>query len=439
MANDRYRSYADATFGSSPSPNLQEQIMDLEYGDHSCILYNTVEQQMRVAIPFFRKGFEQGDHCLYVVNEQSIEDVQSRFEEAGIDVEARKQCGALSFESAEDTFLRSGSFSVEEMLDFVDDHIDSIGEDGFSGFRSAGEMSWVLQTDTSPEEMVEYEARLNEIIRDRWAILLCQYNDEKFPADIVQKILATHPIAVVEDLVCSNPFYEPPELLLEDSDDEQLVEWRIRQLEDYRRSQELLDEKESLLKEIHHRVKNNMQVINSFLAMQSRNVESDEAHRAFRESMRRIRAMALVHEKLYQTSDRSTVDFEQYLRNLVGNIAGSSGLSCDVSVTVEVDDSTLDPDRCITCGLIVNELVSNSLQHGLESTGDGAIDVTFRETDSDGKILSVQDNGRGFVEDFDPDQSGSTGLDIVGSLVGYELDGTIEFENDNGARVTVTF
>lgn len=439
MGNDSYRAYADATFGSSPSLSLREQILDLEYGDHTCILYNSTQQQMRAVIPFFQKGFEDGDHCLYVVNEHSIEEVESRFEEGGLDVQAQKDRGALSFATAEDSFLRKGSFSVDAMLDFVDAHIDTIGEDGFSGFRSAGEMSWILNTATSPEEMIEYEARLNNILEDRRAILLCEYNDEKFPADIVQKILATHPIAVVEDLVCSNPFYEPPELLLDDSDSEQLVEWRIRQLQDHQKNREQLDEKESLLKEIHHRVKNNMQVINSFLSLQTQNIESDEADHAFQESMRRVRAMALVHEKLYQTSDLSNVDFEQYLRDLVDSITESSSLPEEVSVTVTVDDSILEPDRCITCGLIVNELVSNALQHSLESTGKGSIDIRFRETDPDKKVLSVKDNGSGFDEDFDPDQSSSTGLDIVNSLVNYELDGTVEFENDNGASVTITF
>lgn len=439
MVSDKSRSPSDTAFSASSSLDLQHRIPDLDYGDHTCILYNTPHQQMSAAIPFLKEGFEEGNHCLYIVHGQSIEDVESQFEKAGVDVQDQKARGALSFQTARDSFLRDGTFSVEKMLEFVDKTITSIREDGFSGFRSTGDMSWVLDTETSPEEMVEYEARLNGIIKDRRAVLLCQYNAEKFPANLVQKILCTHPIAVVEDLVCSNPFYEPPELLLDETDDEQLVEWRISQLQDYQQNQQQHEERESLLKEIHHRVKNNMQVINSFLSMQSRNIESDKVNRAFQESIRRVRAMAMVHEKLYQTSDLSRVDFEQYLRDLVDSIVETSNLTDELAVEVTVEDYPLDLDRGITCGLIANELVTNSLQHSLATTENGTIDIKFGGTDSGGVFLTVKDNGKGFSENFDPKASSSTGLDIVSSLVEYELDGTVKYENDNGARVTVIF
>lgn len=431
--------HSETTSRTSSSPDLREQIQNLEYGRHFCILYESSHQRIRATVPFFREGFENGDHCLYIVHDRPIPEVESEFQEAGMDVPYQKDRGALSFHHARDAFLEKDQFLIDDILKYVEDRIRKTEDDGFSGLRSTGDMTWFLDTDVSPENVVEYEARLNKLIQGEPVLLLCQYQIDKFPADLIQNVLSTHPIAVVEDQVCSNPFYEPPELLLEDTRGQELLEWRIYQLQEYQDNQQQLEEKESLLNEIHHRVKNNMQVINSFLSMQTRNVESEEIDRAFRESIRRIRAMAMVHEKLYQTSDLTEVDFEEYLRDLVEGIVDTSNLHEELMVNIEVEECELDLDYGIACGLIANELVTNSLQHSLDSISNPTVDIKFGQDDAGENHFVLGDNGEGFGEAFDPQESSSTGLDIVRSLVNYELDGTIKFENDDGAKVRIIF
>jgi two-component sensor histidine kinase len=110
-----------------------------------------------------------------------------------------------------------------------------------------------------------------------------------------------------------------------------------------------------------------------------------------------------------------------------------------VEVNVTVEDYHLDLDQGIACGLISNELVTNSLKHGLDDEGYDRIDITFGQTESDDNVLTVKDTGTGFDDNFDPEASSSTGLDIVNSLVDFELDGSIEYYNDHGAVVRVTF
>ncbi len=203
--------------------------------------------------------------------------------------------------------------------------------------------------------------------------------------------------------------------------------------------EESIEEKESLLKEIHHRVKNNLQIINSFLSMQSRNIESEAVDRAFLESISRVRAMAMVHEKLYQSPDLNNIDFEVYLRELVENLLETKKGSGEFDLTIEVDEYDLNLDKSIACGLIANELVTNALQHAIKDSENGNVTLIFRKDGSGGHRLQVQDDGSGFPEDFDLETSGSTGLDIVKSLVDFELNGNVRFENDNGAKVTVEF
>lgn len=202
--------------------------------------------------------------------------------------------------------------------------------------------------------------------------------------------------------------------------------------------EEALEEKESLLREIHHRVKNNLQIINSFLSMQNRNIESKRVNKAFNESIGRVRAMAMIHEKLYQDPDLSNLDFQEYLSELVQRLTETKNLE-DVDVNITVEANELDLDRGIACGIIANELITNALQHGVKGNGTDEIEIAVGQNENGEHFLRVRDNGPGFESDFDPETSKSTGLDIVHSIVDFELDGSLRFENDNGAKVTVTF
>ena len=221
-----------------------------------------------------------------------------------------------------------------------------------------------------------------------------------------------------------------------------ITERKLIEVERASRHSELeasLHEKEVLLKEIHHRVKNNLQVVSSLLHLQAGYATSDDARKICEESEGRIKSMALVHEKLYQTKDLARIDFGDYVRDLVAGMIGSYGASAArVSIQSEAASLSLDVDRAIPAGLVLNELVSNSFKHGFPGDRTGRIDVRLSGGDGVPIELSVQDNGVGWPEGFDPSRSPSLGLKLV-HILAKQLRSSLQFDGHNGLRCTLTF
>ncbi len=200
-----------------------------------------------------------------------------------------------------------------------------------------------------------------------------------------------------------------------------------------------LREKEVLLKEIHHRVKNNMQVISSLLSLQARHLEDAKAIGMFKDSQHRIRSMALVHEKLYQSKDLSRIDFGQYLENLIVYLVHSYQIdSGRIRLKIDVGNATLDINTAIPCGLIINELVTNALKHAFPGGRKGEVRVILRPGADGRLILTVGDNGVGWPPEEDFRKTDTLGLQLVTMLVD-QLDGAIDLERKPGTAFRITF
>jgi PAS domain S-box-containing protein len=199
-----------------------------------------------------------------------------------------------------------------------------------------------------------------------------------------------------------------------------------------------LQEKVVLLKEVHHRVKNNLQIISSLLNLQSQYVREENAHEIFKESQNRIRSMALIHEKLYQTSSMSRLNIAGYVHELVMNLLHSYDTTGKINFRMDVEDVLLNIDTAITLGLSINEIVSNSLKHAFSAHSQGEIYISLKELDKDNFSLIISDNGKGLPEHVDFRNTSSLGLQLVNTLI-EQLEGTIELENDNGTRFIITF
>jgi len=198
-----------------------------------------------------------------------------------------------------------------------------------------------------------------------------------------------------------------------------------------------LKEKEVLLGEIHHRVKNNLQVISSLLNLQSNLVDDNGVGEMFRESRNRVRSMALTHEQLYRSEDLARVDFGRYIRDLARGLYRSYGVDPDaVRLTVDVGDVSLALDTAIPCGLMVNELVSNCFKHAFSEGNGGEILIRLR-SDEERYTLVVRDNGIGFPEDLDFRNTETLGLQLVNSLAD-QLGGTIELDRSDGTEFRIT-
>jgi PAS domain S-box-containing protein len=200
-----------------------------------------------------------------------------------------------------------------------------------------------------------------------------------------------------------------------------------------------LREKEVLLKEIHHRVKNNLQVISSMLNLQSAYVKDKQALDLFTESRNRVKSMALIHEKLYQSKDLARIDFGDYVRTLAEDLFHSYRMGpADIKLTIDIEDVLLDIDKALSCGLIINELVSNSLKYAFPPDTAGQISISLH-SDADGIFtLIVSDNGKGVPENIDFRYVKSLGLQLV-SLLTEQLDGAIEVEGKGGTSFTISF
>ena len=200
-----------------------------------------------------------------------------------------------------------------------------------------------------------------------------------------------------------------------------------------------LHEKEILLKEIHHRVKNNMQVISSLLNLQSDQITDAQALAAFRECQFRVKSMALLHEKLYQSENLARISFGEYLESLLDYLFSSFGSkAAHISRHVEVRNVSLSLDTAIPCGLIVNELASNALKYAFLGRSEGEVHLTMA-LEADGLYhLRVRDNGIGLPKNLDWRKASSLGLQLVNMLTS-QLRGTVEYRNGVGAEFHIAF
>jgi len=200
-----------------------------------------------------------------------------------------------------------------------------------------------------------------------------------------------------------------------------------------------LKEKELLLKEIHHRVKNNLQVVSSLLKLQTGYVKDENALDLLMDSQNRVRSMALVHQKLYQSADFSEINFTEYLRQLSGHLLNSFKTNPEiVSIDISAEKLELGIDHAVPCGLIVNELISNSLKYAFPDGKKGTIIIDLRKSNNNEIILTISDDGVGFPEGINYRETQSLGLQLVNTLVG-QIDGNISMENHVGTTFRISF
>ncbi len=206
-----------------------------------------------------------------------------------------------------------------------------------------------------------------------------------------------------------------------------------------RQVEESLEEKNVMLKEIHHRVKNNLQVISSLLNLQSAQIKDPGTLQLFRDSQNRVRSMALIHEKLYQSHDLARINFKNYVESLSSVLARSFAAETrEVTFCLEIEQISLGIDQAVPCGLIINELVSNSLKHAFPGSRKGEVTIQFKIVEGQRLHLIVGDNGVGFPDTIDFQHTSSLGLQLVNSLV-HQLEGSIEIRRTTGTEFRIDF
>jgi PAS domain S-box-containing protein len=198
-----------------------------------------------------------------------------------------------------------------------------------------------------------------------------------------------------------------------------------------------LNEKELLLRELHHRVKNNLQIILSLINLQSNSIKDQQDLEIFRESQSRVKSLAIIHEKLYQSADFASINFKEYIQSLVSYLL-SYYSTTNITVDVDVEkDTILNMDTAVPCGLIINELVTNSIKFAFPGGKPGKIYIQLKPDDGS-LILIIGDNGIGLPDGTDFENSQKLGLQLVKTLTD-QLEGTIQYNGENGAEFEIKF
>ncbi|HKB87339.1 MAG TPA: histidine kinase dimerization/phosphoacceptor domain -containing protein [Ignavibacteriaceae bacterium] len=200
-----------------------------------------------------------------------------------------------------------------------------------------------------------------------------------------------------------------------------------------------LKEKEILLKEVHHRVKNNLQIISSLLNLQANNLDNPEIRETFKSSQLRIRSIALIHEKLYKSKSLASINLKEYINELVVYLLNLYNTnSARIGTRLELDDVSAEIGTTITLGLIVSELVTNAIKYAFPDTESGNILISLKKDHDACYTLMIKDNGKGLPENFNVENAQTLGLSIVKTLL-TQIDGEVEYRRTGGTEVRIYF
>lgn len=202
--------------------------------------------------------------------------------------------------------------------------------------------------------------------------------------------------------------------------------------------QNLLEEKERLLREIHHRVKNNLQIVMSLLNSQSVYLENDAASTAIRDSQHRIHSISLIHQKLYQSENIGQVDMQVYIRELVEYLQDSFNTGKNIHFDLNITPTEFDVTQAVPIGLILNEAISNAIKYAFPTSNTGQVAISMQQAGQDRFLLSISDNGVGLPADFDPQNFNSLGMSLMQGL-SKQLHGTLELTSNNGLIINILF
>tara|TARA_B100000809_G_C15027762_1_gene490805 strand:+ start:114 stop:899 length:786 start_codon:yes stop_codon:yes gene_type:complete len=192
------------------------------------------------------------------------------------------------------------------------------------------------------------------------------------------------------------------------------------------KQEQFIIEKETLIKEVHHRVKNNLQVITSLLSLQSNEIDNDRAKEIFLNSQNRIKSMAMIHEMLYRTEDFKQIDYNDYTQKLINNLIDLNLNKFEFKLDIE--DIFFNISTSIPLGLVINEIVTNSIKHGFEDSEKGAISIVIKNISDKNYIMKIGDNGIGNIQGWKDKESSSLGLNLIELLID-QLNGTIKMDS----------
>jgi len=314
---------------------LERRSARLRQGDHLCLIYHSAAEQTAALVAFLKAGLAAGERCLFVGHATSGRRLENALEAAGVDVGPECERGALLLLTRRKDWLPQGGFDPGSMLDLLRRAEQQALDDGFSGLRATWNMCWLLEGAAGADRLLEYEALLNRFLSGSRTCALCRYSPEACAADIIQEALHTHPLCIIGDQICSNAFYEPPDMVLGGRSPEERIDWMMAQLWRNRLNEQKLEDvslhlaqkraalaranqaKEDLLGMLAHELRNPLGTISNALEVLRLTGDGDETRkRAIAAAERQVLHQAMLIDDLLEAARVTRGEIELQCENL---------------------------------------------------------------------------------------------------------------------------
>jgi two-component sensor histidine kinase len=407
----------------------------LSWGTHFCQFYEDRDDLADALVPFFKAGLESNEKCLWVTSEPfGCDDARDTLRATVPDLDARERRGQIEIIDFRNWYLRTGDLSPDETVEQWLARANAAVQEGYGGLRLTGNTFW-LECDAF-EEFADYEEKVNTRFSSQPIIALCSYCLGRCrPTDVIE-VVRNHQFAISRRRG-SWEVIEDASLKVARSDLQRLnTELEHRVLERTAELRRTLDEKDELFREVHHRVRNNLQVISSLLRLKHRQTKASDIRQTYADILSRIDAIALVHDTLYASDELSQVPIASYLERLCSGLVQLRPDHAAVTVRVQARDAELGLDRAVTLGLITTELVTNSLKHAFPDGRSGEVTVEF-SCDEGQCVLVVADDGMG-IASHEGTRPSRSGLRLVASLA-LQLGATVTEDGRQGTRFELRF
>lgn len=404
------------------------------WGTHFCQFYETAEDLVDTLLPYFRAGLEAGERCMWVAAEPlRAADARDALRNAVPDLDRRIARGQIEILDHEEWYLSAeGKAGADAVIAGWLRREQQALAQGWTGFRLTGNTYFLEARDW--DDFAEYERKINTCFCDRRILALCSYCTLRCDAGEAMDVVQNHEFALARrrgawTMIESASVKRAKEALRQANAE---LEARVeRRTADLRRA---LAEKEVLLREVHHRVKNNLQVVAALLQLRAKRSADPAGREAFAETLGRIRAMSLVHEALYGGEDTSGIDFAAYLGSLAAVTAEGYGMADRIAIEVAPPDGQVDLNTAVPLGLAASEAISNAFKHAFPDSRRGVLRLAFRAPTATGPgEVTVRDDGIGVPAAVAARARGA-GLSLTEALA-RQVGGQVSVTRDGGGTV----
>lgn len=415
-----------------------EAIGSVPWGAHFCQFYEMAEDLVDTLVPYFKAGLDGNERCMWVTaHPLTAGDATCALRNAVPDLDrrlARKQIEIIDHDQW--YLVQDSKAGADEVINGWLQRKEEALAQGYAGFRLTGNTYFLEAQDWN--DFAEYEQKVNACFCNHRVIALCSYCTLRCDAAGVLDVVQNHEFALTRrhggwTMIEGASVARAKDALRQRNEE---LEGRVTQ-----RTAALtavLAEKNVLLQEVYHRVKNNLQVVSALIQLKARQCGNDDARLAFTETLQRIRAMALVHEALYQGADTSSIEFSAYLRTLAQATAGSFGMADRVEIIVDETPDRVDLNTAVPLGLAAVEAITNAFKHAFPGGRRGCLAISFQAPmpDREGELM-VRDDGVGIPPSAAPGGRGA-GLSLAAALA-RQIGGRVVIEHDRGTVWRLAF